>query len=343
MGRPPHRRPRRTPRRSRRSPSGVAHLARLFDVAPEVVAHDLHPEYLSTAYAERLDGVELVGVQHHHAHLAACLAEHGETGPARSARSSTARATATDGTVWGGEILVGDLRGFERAGHLRPVRLPGGDARGPRALADGVRVAAGGARRRADAAGGAGGPVDAARWHDGRAARARPAFASPRDDERGRLFDAVAALCGVPAARDLRGAGGGRARGAAATRPSAAPTRCRSSSARRSCSTRARRSRGRARRRRRAWRAAVVAARFHRGLAARRPRARARCAAGARAARHRRPVRRRVPEPAAARATTAALLRGARAARARPASACRPTTAASPSARPRSRRRRSAG
>ena len=62
--------------------AGIEHFERLFAVAPEVVAHDEHPDYLSTRYALAREGVETVAVQHHHAHLAACLAEHGETGPA---------------------------------------------------------------------------------------------------------------------------------------------------------------------------------------------------------------------------------------------------------------------
>src|ERR1700678_2228171 len=99
----------------------------MFAVAPERVAHDLHPDYLSTQYALELDGVELVGVQHHHAHLAACLAEHGVTAPAVGAIFD-GTGFGADGTVWGGELLVGDLRGYERAGWLWPVRVPGGAA-----------------------------------------------------------------------------------------------------------------------------------------------------------------------------------------------------------------------
>ena len=106
-----------------------------------MVAHDLHPEYLATKYALEREGVELVGVQHHHAHLAACLAEHGEVGPAVGAIYD-GTGYGTDGTVWGGELLVGDLGAFERAAHLSPVRLPGGERRSG-ALADGVRLARG--------------------------------------------------------------------------------------------------------------------------------------------------------------------------------------------------------
>ena len=106
---------------------GIAHFERLFAVVPERVAHDLHPDYLSTAYALEREAVERVAVQHHHAHLAACLAEHGETGAAVGAIFDGA-GLGTDGAVWGGELLVGGVGGCERAGHLWPVRLPGGDA-----------------------------------------------------------------------------------------------------------------------------------------------------------------------------------------------------------------------
>ena len=108
---------------------GIEHLGRLLDVTPAVLAHDLHPEYLSTKYA--LDraaaepGLELVGVQHHHAHLAACLAENGETGPAIGI-ACDGLGYGPDGVLWGGEVLEVSLTGFRRLAHLEPVPLPGG-------------------------------------------------------------------------------------------------------------------------------------------------------------------------------------------------------------------------
>jgi hydrogenase maturation protein HypF len=106
---------------------GIEHFRRLLAVAPEVVAHDLHPEYLSTKYAAELDGVALEGVQHHHAHVAACLADNGEEGPVIGV-AFDGLGYGADGTIWGGELLVADLAGFERAGHLASVPMPGGAA-----------------------------------------------------------------------------------------------------------------------------------------------------------------------------------------------------------------------
>ncbi len=162
---------------------GIEHFERLFAVGPEVVAHDLHPEYLSTKHAFELEGVELVGVQHHHAHLAACLAEHGELGTAVGAIFD-GTGLGTDGTVWGGELLVGSLSDFTRAAHLPAVRLPGGEAaiREPWRMACSWLVAA-------DL------PVPA-EWEQV-AQLCRTGTASPWTTSAGRLFDAVAALCGV--------------------------------------------------------------------------------------------------------------------------------------------------
>jgi hydrogenase maturation protein HypF len=172
---------------------GVAHFEELFAVAPRVVAHDLHPDYLSTTYALAREGVEHVGVQHHHAHLAAVLAEHGEQGPAIGAIYD-GTGYGTDGTVWGGELLAGGLDGFERAGHLWPVRLPGGD----RAVRQPWRMAC---AWLAEATGAEPAPlpdIEPRAWH-AVAELARTGLAAPVTTSMGRLFDAVAALCGVRA------------------------------------------------------------------------------------------------------------------------------------------------
>jgi len=173
---------------------GVADFQRLFDVHPEVVAHDLHPDLLSTSEALARDGVQLVGVQHHHAHLAACLAEHGLTRRAVGAIYDGVGLGA-DGTAWGGELLVGDLCGFERIGALLPVALPGGDraAREPWRMACAWLVAAGASE---DVPPALTGRVEPATW---RAVRRLcvSGFRAPPTTSMGRLFDAVAALCGL--------------------------------------------------------------------------------------------------------------------------------------------------
>jgi hydrogenase maturation protein HypF len=176
---------------------GIAHFKRLFAVEPEVVAHDLHPEYLSTKYAMELDGVRLLGVQHHHAHLAACLAEHGETSPAVGAIFD-GTGYGADGTVWGGELLFGGLTGVERLGSLRPVRLPGGAAaiRQPWRMACAWLSEALG--EAPDVPRGLSGRVDPKAWRQV-AELARTGIASPLTTSVGRLFDAVAALCGIGA------------------------------------------------------------------------------------------------------------------------------------------------
>jgi hydrogenase maturation protein HypF len=178
---------------------GVDVFERLFAVRPEVVAHDLHPDMLSTRFALEREGVQHVAVQHHHAHLAACLAEHGERGPAVGA-TFDGFGLGTDGTAWGGELLVGDLREFERAGWLWPVALPGGDraAREPWRMACAWLVAAG------DEDPPPLGGVDPARWR-AVARMASIGTAAPPTTSAGRLFDAVAALCGIRAAVTYEG------------------------------------------------------------------------------------------------------------------------------------------
>jgi hydrogenase maturation protein HypF len=175
--------------------ASVGHFERLFGVTPEVLVHDLHPDYLSTGYALQRQGVELIAVQHHHAHLAACLAEHGERGPAIGAIYDGA-GLGTDGTIWGGELLAGDLERFERVGHLQPVPLPGGDAavREPWRMACAWLLAAFGADTPPPGAMAA--RIDRRRWEQ-IAVLARSGTASPLTTSVGRLFDAVAALCGL--------------------------------------------------------------------------------------------------------------------------------------------------
>jgi hydrogenase maturation protein HypF len=105
----------------------VARMLDLFRVRPQAVAHDLHPGYLSTRFALEQDpGLPRIGVQHHHAHVAACMAEHGLTGPVLGV-AFDGTGYGPDGHVWGGEFLIADYAGFRRAAHLAYVPMPGGD------------------------------------------------------------------------------------------------------------------------------------------------------------------------------------------------------------------------
>jgi hydrogenase maturation protein HypF len=175
---------------------GIAHFERMFAVSPALVAHDLHPDYLSTQHALELDGVGLVGVQHHHAHLAACLAEHGMTGPAVGAIFD-GTGFGGDGTAWGGELLSGDLTGYTRQGRLWTVRMPGGAAavRQPWRMAVAWLAEAFAGTPPLPAA--LAGRVEEARWR-AVASIADSDAVSPVTSSMGRLFDAVGVLCGLP-------------------------------------------------------------------------------------------------------------------------------------------------
>ncbi len=166
----------------------------LFGVAPELIVHDLHPDYASTNYAREraaADGIPLLAVQHHHAHVASCMAEHGLEEPVIGV-SFDGTGYGTDGAIWGGEFLVADYRQFRRAAHLRSVGLPGGDS----AVREPWRMAAAHL-------------LDAGRSWDvlaGRVDRTRlrtiatmleRRINTPLTSSAGRLFDAVASLAGL--------------------------------------------------------------------------------------------------------------------------------------------------
>ncbi|MHB8070263.1 MAG: carbamoyltransferase HypF [Desulfobaccales bacterium] len=182
----------------------IRHFAGLCRQEPRVIAHDLHPQYLSTRYAREQEGVRLIGVQHHHAHIAACLAENGRTEPCLGI-ALDGTGYGTDGTVWGGEILVADLADFSRAGHLAPVRLPGGDAavRDPRRMALSFLKAAYGegfeeAANRLDL------KFSSLEWQVLKR-QLDTGLNSPLTSSAGRLFDAVAAGLGVCRVRTYEG------------------------------------------------------------------------------------------------------------------------------------------
>ncbi|MGI9079606.1 MAG: carbamoyltransferase HypF [Acidimicrobiales bacterium] len=168
----------------------VEHLCRLTGVVPEVVAHDLHPEYLSTKFATEAD-LPTLAIQHHHAHIASCLVDHAHEGTVLGV-AFDGLGMGTDGTMWGGEFLVADLAGFRRVGHLRAVPLAGGNqaVRQPWRMALAWAHAAVGH----DAAAAYGRSVDD-RWEAVMAMVERPDTLATTSA--GRLFDAVAALCGL--------------------------------------------------------------------------------------------------------------------------------------------------
>ena len=153
----------------------------MLDMTPTVVACDLHPEYLATKWAHA-QGAELVEVQHHHAHAAACLAEHGSEGPAL-ALVFDGTGYGPDGTLWGGELLRCDLESFERIAHLEPVPLPGGEA----AIREPWRSAAIHLHL-------AGLPVP---WPEWKFVAQSLKVNAPLSSGMGRLFDAAAALLGL--------------------------------------------------------------------------------------------------------------------------------------------------
>jgi hydrogenase maturation protein HypF len=105
----------------------IGHMQRILAVRPEIIACDLHPDYLSTRWADEQRDIPKVRVQHHHAHIVSCMAEHRLEGTVIGL-SCDGTGYGPDGTVWGGEVLIADARGFERAAHLSCVPMPGSAA-----------------------------------------------------------------------------------------------------------------------------------------------------------------------------------------------------------------------
>jgi hydrogenase maturation protein HypF len=174
----------------------VEHLKRILDVEPEIVAHDMHPDYLSTRFALALERVERVSVQHHHAHIACCMLEHGLRGRTIGAVLD-GTGYGPDGRTWGGEFLDADLAEFERVGQFEYLPLPGGD----RAVVEPWRtgfaalvLSTGGDWRKLD--------IEFLERHDVRdfetlARMMERGVNCPLSSGAGRVFDAVSALVGV--------------------------------------------------------------------------------------------------------------------------------------------------
>jgi hydrogenase maturation protein HypF len=166
----------------------------LLAIHPCRIVHDLHPDYASTEYARTRavrEGWEVVAVQHHHAHMASCMAENGLTGPVIGVTFDGA-GYGLDGTIWGGEFLIGDYRGFRRAAHLEEALMPGGEqaVREPWRMAVSYLTDAGGDLR----------------WFQERIPASRIDVVRqmllrkvncPRTSSAGRLFDGVSSLLGV--------------------------------------------------------------------------------------------------------------------------------------------------
>lgn len=176
---------------------GIEHYKRLFDLEPEVIVHDLHPEYLSTKYARQCDSIETkIGVQHHHAHIASCLVDNGAEGEVIGV-AMDGLGFGTDGRMWGGEFFIADLRHAERVAHLDYMPLPGG----VRAIREPWRMAAAYLERTyGDRFTNLDIPfvntLDRAKWTS-LASMIASGTNCPQTSSMGRLFDAVSALLSV--------------------------------------------------------------------------------------------------------------------------------------------------
>lgn len=176
---------------------GIVHFQHLFDIYPQAVVYDLHPEYLATRYALDTAIPQKIAVQHHHAHIASVLAEHHLTGPVIGV-AADGTGYGTDGAIWGCEVLVADLLDFERVAHLRYVPLAGGE----QAVRQPWRMAAAYLAQAYDEAFleldiPFVAQLDRSKWRI-LSQMIRRGLNCPPASSLGRLFDAVAALLGLP-------------------------------------------------------------------------------------------------------------------------------------------------
>ena len=179
----------------------IIHFEKLFDAETRYIACDLHPDFMSTDLAVRRaeeENLKLIKVQHHHAHMASCMADNYLEGKCIGVIWD-GTGLGTDGTIWGGEFLVGDFRSYRRAGHMQPVRLPGGDA----AAKEIWRIAM---SLLEDS-----GISSSGMFKGDRADRVRQMLKSginsPYSSGLGRLFDGISALCGIKHEANYEGQG----------------------------------------------------------------------------------------------------------------------------------------
>ena len=187
----------------------VSLYKRLFHIEPEIIAADIHPDYLSTRYAQERagGGIKLVAVQHHHAHIVSCMVDNGVEKPVIGV-SFDGTGMGDDGHIWGGEFLVADYRGFTRMGHLEYLPLPGGDAaiKRPYRTATGYILSLLGEAALNDFAGRPQSAFIASKLETEIIARQiERKLNTPLTSSMGRLFDAVSALAGIRDEIDYEG------------------------------------------------------------------------------------------------------------------------------------------